>query len=533
MFGGTYDIRRSLLRVGLMISGLVLMDVLPPARAAVSRPNIVLIVADDLGFSDVGCYGGEIATPNLDRLAAEGLRMTQFYNCAVCNPSRAGIHTGLYPRFPAGGRLRQDVLLRDDMVTLAEVLRGAGYATAMSGKWHLPGHPMDCGFDEYYGVIAGAVDYFDPLRADPPGLDHRRGDSYFFSNREVIRQVPGDFYLTDALTQHAEQQLRQLAQADRPFFLHVAYTAPHYPLQARPQDIERYRGRYKDGYAAIRRRRFERLRETGLIRAEWSLPDPDRKLGPWRYDLEPQPWQDLADVSWETAKMEVYAAMVDVMDRGIGRLLSAIESSGAAQNTLVIFFSDNGGCASDALPQAYADFRRGIPAGSKDSYLLPGPGWATAQSSPFRRYKTSTYEGGISTPMIVRWPARIPRRGKSDAVGHVVDLMPTFVELAGAVYPSVRGIQTVRPMEGESLVPAWLSSRENERELGWYAYGSRAYRAGRWKAVWGVTGSNWELYNMDQDRTETRNVASSHPEVLRRLVAGWSEWAKRTELPAE
>lgn len=517
----------------LLAACVVQVGGIPKSWAAVSRPNIVLIVADDLGFSDVGCYGGEISTPNLDRLASEGLRMTQFYNCAVCNPSRAGILTGLFPRFPKGGLLRQDILIPEGAVTVAEVLRGAGYATALSGKWHLPGHPMDHGFDEYYGVIAGAVDYFDPLRPDPPGIDHRRGSSYFFSNREAVQKVPDDFYLTDALTQHAEAQIRKLAGDGRPFFLHVAYTAPHYPLQARPGDIAKYRGRYQKGYGAIRLQRYERLRELGLIRPEWPLPDPDRKLGPWRYDLEPQPWNEIADASWETAKMEVYAAMVDSMDRGIGRLLAAIDQTGIANETLVIFFSDNGGCASHSLPQEYESYRSGVPPGGRESYLLPGPGWATAQSSPFRRYKTSTYEGGITTPMIVRWPGRVAPGARTDAVGHVVDVMPTLVAVASAAYPSKRGAQVVPAMEGQSLIPGWQDLPVPERDLGWHAYGSRAFRSGKWKAVWSVTANKWELYDMQADRTETRDLAARSPDVLRRLVAGWTEWAKRTNLPAE
>lgn len=501
------------------------------AAPTASTPNIVLIVADDLGYSDLGSFGGEIATPNLDRLASEGLRMTQFYNCSVCNPTRAGFLTGLYPRFVPGGRLAQGVQLRDDMVTLAEVLRAAGYATAMTGKWHLPGHPLDRGFEEYYGVMTGAADYFNPLQEDPAWLNHRRGTGYFVHNRTPVEQVPADFYATDAFTDHAEQQIQALASGTRPFFLHVAYTAPHYPLQARAEDMARYRGRYRAGYEVLRRERHDRLRALGLVRPEWTLPDPDRRLTAWRYDLEPTPWSEVADRNFESARMEAYAAMVDRMDQGIGRLLKAIAAAGASSRTLVVFFSDNGGCASDPAPEEYAAFKRGVVPGGPGSYLLPGPGWATAQSSPFRRYKTSTYEGGITTPMIVRWPARIAAGGRSDAVGHVVDLMPTFAEAAGARYPETRGPTRVLPSEGKSLIPAWTTGVEAERDLGWYAYGSRAFRSGKWKAVWWVTKETWELYDMEADRTETHDLAAREPARLQMLVDRWTEWSERVEIP--
>ena len=502
----------------------------PQATAVASdRPNIVLIVADDLGFSDLGCYGGEIRTPHLDRLAKEGIRFTQFYNNAVCNVTRASMLTGLYPRF--GKRS----LLHGNMVTAAEVLRESGYATAMSGKWHLGGHPtrpIDRGFQEYYGVMIGAVNYFDPTLPDPPPMKHAGPPDPFVHNSTPVKSVPADYYATDAFADHAAAQIRKLSKEGRPFFLHLAFTAPHYPLQAPAEDIARYRGRYRDGYAALRKQRHQGLVELGLISKNWKLPAPDRKLGDWRYDLEPADWDAVADKEWESAKMEIYAAMVDRMDQGIGRVMAALKDSGADDNTLVLFFSDNGGCGSDSSAAAHKAFKEGKPAGGKDSYILCGPGWATAQSSPFRRFKTWTYEGGISTPMIVRWPGRIKPGVITSAVGHVVDLLPTFLDVSGATYPKQFAGNDILPMEGASLKPALLGRAEmDDRELGWSLYGSRAYRSGKWKIVWGVTAKRWELYNMEADRTETLDLAADHPDIVQRLTASWKTWAKRSEAP--
>lgn len=499
------------------------------SAATTSRPNIVLIVADDLGFSDLGCYGGEIRTPHLDQLASEGLRFTQFYNCAVCNATRAAMLTGAYPRF--GKRS----LLHGDMVTVAEVLKEAGYATAMSGKWHLGGYPtrpIDRGFSEYYGVMIGAVNYFDPTLPDPPPMKHAGPPEPFVHNGTTIKSVAAGYYATDAFTDHAVEQIRALSKEGRPFFLHLAYTAPHYPLQAPPEDIARYRGRYRDGYEALRKERYLGLLKLDLISDDWKLPNPDRKLGPWRYDIQPQSWGVLADAGWESAKMEVYAAMVDRMDQGVGRVLAELEESGVARNTMVVFFSDNGGCASASSAAAYDAYRNGIPSGSKETYILGGPGWATVQSSPFRRYKTWTYEGGISTPMIVRWPGKIKADSRTHAVGHVVDLMPTFLEVSGGRYPKQFGGNEILPMEGASLVPI-LSGGDHthERELGWYLYGSRAYRAGKWKIVWGVTAKRWELYDMEADRTETHDLAIDYPNIVRDLSSAWRNWAQRSEVP--
>ena len=512
----------------LILSVLLCSATLLQAGSNGNRPNIVLIVADDLGFSDLGCYGGEIKTPHLDRLAAQGVRFTQFYNCAVCNASRAAMLTGVHPRFGKGG------FLRSNMVTAAEVLRGAGYATAMSGKWHLGGHPtspIERGFQEYYGVMIGAVNYFDPNRPDPPGMKHSGPPLPFVHNAEPVKSVPADYYATDAFTDHAVAQIQSFARNQQPFFLHLAYTAPHYPLQARAEDIAKYRGRYREGYTVLREQRYRRLIELGLIARRCQLPVPDRKQSDWRYDVEPDAWADV-DQAWEAAKMEVYAAMVDRMDQGIGRVLAALKEAAVEDNTLVIFFSDNGGCGSRSSATAQQDFLAGKPAGDIDSYILGGPGWATVQSSPFRRYKTWTYEGGISTPMIVRWPGQVKSGSITRYVTHLVDLLPTFLEVSGAEYPRQFAGNATLPLEGKSLMPILRGEGvAAPRELGWQLYGSRAYRRGRWKIVWGVAATKWELYDMESDRTETHDLAAEQPNLVKKLSSQWREWASRSELP--
>jgi arylsulfatase A-like enzyme len=509
-----------------LLAFLCLLAGSPAAAEPSASPNIILIVADDLGFSDLGCYGGEIRTPHLDQLAAEGLRLTQFYNNAVCNITRAAMITGVNPRFGKGG------LLRPNMATMAELLRQAGYATAMSGKWHLGGHPtrpIDRGFNEYYGVMIGAVNYFDPTLPDPPPLKHAGPPEPFVHNGTPVKSVPKDYYATDAFVDHTVGQIRKLSAEKRPFFLHLAFTAPHYPLQAPAEDIARYRGRYRDGYGVLRQERYRRLLELGLLPKDTRLPAPDRKLGDWRYDLEPTEWAALPDKDWESAKMEVYAAMVDRLDQGIGRIMATLKESKIDDNTLIIFFSDNGGCGSNSSESAYKAYKEGQQIGGKDSYILCGPGWATAQSSPFRRFKTWTYEGGISTPMIARWPGRIKPATISHAVGHVVDLMPTFLEIAGLGYPKQFNGHELIPLEGESLTPILLGGAARpDREQGWYLYGSRAYRAGKWKVVWGVTAKRWELYDIEADRTETRDLAADFPAVVANLTAAWEKWAQRS-----
>ncbi len=524
------------------------------------RPNIVLIMCDDMGWSDIGCYGGEINTPNLDRLAAEGLRFTQFFNCAKCTTTRASLITGLYPRqghvqgqSPARGKGRNKAkgkskaknkakgkpkdkatdkakgepkarakpnrgLLRPNMVTLAEVLKAAGYQTALSGKWHLgskkPKRPIDRGFDEYYGLMDGCCNYFDPVQPDPKFKGGRVRT--FGHNDRLIKEFPDDYYTTDAFTDHAISTIRRFAKSDQPFFLHLCYTAPHYPLHAKPEDIARYRGKYMKGWDEVRRARLRRQREMGLIPPTWTPPERDPEATSWG-DAPHKEWQDL--------RMAVYAAMIDSMDQNIGRLIDTLKDVGAGENTLVFFLSDNGGCAEK--PGGEKPER--IP-GPREFYTTCGPGWAYAQNTPFRRFKTWMHEGGIATPLVAWWPRMIKPGRITRQVGHIIDFMPTFVELVGTEYPSRHGGQEILPCEGISLVPILEGkTRQGHDTLYWEFTGNRAVREGKWKLAWDKKVRRWELYDLVADRTETRDRAADFPERVKEMSAAWLSWAERTE----
>ena len=495
-------------------------------------PNIVLIMADDLGFSDLECYGGEIETPNLDRLAAEGLRFTQFYNCAVCRLSRASLMTGLHPRRAERGRL-----LHDNMTTLAEVARDAGYRTSLTGKWHFPVTkptdknrlPTRRGFDEYYGLAAGCCNYFNPAKPFPESYNGQ-GPEPFLNQELPVTTFPPDFYTTDAFTAHTVAQIEKFGGADdkSPFFLHLCYTAPHYPLHAKPENIAKYKGKYDDGYFAMRKKRQERLAELGLVDPQWKLSEPHPGLSKYRYDFAIAPWEQIADGPREKRRMEVYAAMVDSMDQGIGRVLDALDRTGVANNTLVMFLSDNGGCA------GYSVNNDAELPGSVDTFDYVAQGWGWAQNAPFRRYKTWTHEGGISTPMIARWPSVIESGSLTHQVGHVVDFMPTLLDVAGAEYPEKRNGVPVLPTDGLSLLPVLEGKeRASHKSLSWYLYGNRAVRQGKWKLVWGSNVGKWELFDLELDRTETDDLAVRYPERVKQMQADWFRWAKKTGAPVK
>ena len=338
---------------------------------------------------------------------------------------------------------------------------------------------------------------------------------------------------------HCLRTIRRFADGGDPFFVHVCYTAPHFPLHAKPEDITRYKGRYKQGYFRLREQRYERQLKLGILDPRWKLSPVDHQLGPFRYDYEITPWEQLEDQALEQRRMEVYAAMVDCLDQGVGRILDTLEEAGVAQDTLVLFLSDNGGCASYP-PYSDKEARAGHaaynknPPGGVDTYDFCGPGWGWAQCAPFRRYKVWTYEGGIATPCIARWPGVIKAGSLTPQVGHVVDLMPTLVELSGAAYPRQREANAVLATEGLSLLPVLRGEqRAGHETLCWYLYGNRAVRQGRWKLVWGVTAGQWELYDMRDDRTETTNLAERYPQRVAGLKEAWHEWAERTEVPLE
>ena len=478
--------------------------------ATAGRPNIVLIMCDDLGWSDIGCYGGEIDTPNLDRLAASGMRFTQFYNNAKCTTTRASILTGLYPR-PRGG------LLKRNMVTLGEALRTAGYRTALSGKWHLgrdqATHPSHRGFDEFYGLLDGACNFFNPTRPDP---DYKGGRVRAFGrNLERIEEFPDGFYTTDAFTDHAIETIEAFHGQGGPFFLHLCYTAPHYPLHAKPQDIAKYRGAYRKGWDALRAERFARQRRMGLIDSTWRLTGDDSRAYAWAS----------ADQDFEDLRMSVYAAMVDSMDQNIGRLIAALERIGEFENTCVLFLSDNGGCAEEPGGRDPAVRRPG----PEDDYVAVGPSWGWAQNAPFKRYKTWTHEGGVCTPFIAHWPGRVEPASICRAPGHIIDIMPTLLAIAGGDYPARHAGADVLPVEGKSLLPLLEGRpREPHEHLFWEWNGCAAVRSGKWKAVWDKLVRRWELYDLDADRTETRDLAEEFPERVAAMANAYGDWADAT-----
>lgn len=492
-----------------------LLSVCLLAGAAVAqnppRPNIVLIMCDDMGYSDLSCYGGEIRTPNIDRLAEEGLRFTQFYNCAKCTTTRASLITGLHPRQGRGG------LLRGDMVTIAEALKPAGYQTSLSGKWHLgssqPRRPIDRGFDEYYGLMDGCCNYFNPVQRDPPYKGGRV--RVFGHNDRLITEFPHDYYTTDAFSDHAAETIRRFAATGKPFFVHVCYTAPHYPLHAKPADIAKYKGKYAMGWYELRRQRHRRQLEMGLLDPNWKLAPEDSRVGPWEDVKNNQLWE---------LRMAVYAAMIDSMDQGIGRIMDAVHEAGVEKNTVVMFLSDNGGCAE--LPEG-PDFPH--PAGPKEYYTSVGPGWGWAQNTPFRRYKSWVHEGGIATPLVVWWPGVVKPNTITHQVGHVIDFMPTCLELAGACYPETSAGNQIIPLEGKSLVPIFKGrKRQPHQTLCWYWAGNRAVRQGKWKLVWDKSVGKWELYDLEADRTELDDLAERQAERVEQMSEVWFAWAEGT-----
>ncbi|HVE42387.1 MAG TPA: arylsulfatase [Planctomycetota bacterium] len=502
----------------------------PPVPASAgSRPNIVVVLADDMGFSDLGCYGSEISTPNIDRLARQGLRFTQFYNAARCCPSRASLLTGLYPHEAGVGHMVADRktpsyqgYLNDRCVTLAEALRPQGYQTLMAGKWHVgnerPHWPVDRGFDNSVALIGSGRHYF----MVPPGRILARDDRPF-------TPPANDFYLTDFLTTSALELLDQAGRGQKPFLLYMAYTAPHWPLHAKPEDVEHYRDTYKEGWDVLRERRHRRMIQEGIVDANWPLAPRDPRV---------PAWQDCADKDWEAQRMAVYAAQVECLDRGVGRIVAKLRDLGKLENTLILVLSDNGGCSEDItgqdrwqeddIPKKTADGRPirigNIPSivpGPPDTFASYGIEWANVSNTPFRLFKSWIHEGGISTPLIAHWPAVIKRPGLVHAPGHLIDLMPTCLELAGA---EQRGSL---PLEGRSLVPLLRGDKApKDREFFWEHEGNRAIRNGRWKLV-AVNKEAWELYDLEADRTELRNRAKDEPQRVRDMIVRYDAWAQR------
>ncbi len=535
-----------------------------PAAEA-KRPNVVILLSDDMGFSDIGCYGGEIRTPNLDALAENGLRFTQFYNTARCCPTRASLLTGLYPHQAGVGHMMADQGhdgYRGDLnrrcVTLAEALKPAGYAAYAVGKWHVTkavqpvgpkdNWPLQRGLERFYGTIGGAGSYYDPSSLVR--------DNTMISAYADPEYRPKTFYYTDAIRDHAVRFLAEHVKAhkDKPFLLYVAFTVAHWPMHALPEDVARYKGKYDDGYQPVREARFKRAAKLGVIDARQRLGPPAVK------------WDEVKDKKREAACMEVYAAMVDRMDQAVGGIVAELRRTGQLDNTLVLYLQDNGGCAEPmgrnrtkghpsgprldkpSLPPLKPDFlqtgsvplqtRDGYPVrqgpdvypGPYDTYVAYGRGWASVSNTPFREYKHWVHEGGISTPLIAHWPEGITKERRGQLVrdpGHLIDVMATCADVAGAKYPeSYKGVN-IQPMEGVSLAPAFAGKPVARKEpLFWEHEGNKAARFDDWKLVAKHEGE-WELYDLDADRTERRDLAKKRPSKVKVLAAKWDEWAKR------
>ncbi len=491
-----------------------------------TRPNIVLIMADDLGYSDIGCYGGEIPTPNLDRLAADGLRFSQFHNCALCGPSRAALMTGLQPH--QVGVSGWTGLLNDRCVTAFELLKRAGYATYAVGRldmttaenWHNPTNIAHC-VDRFLGSTGhtGPGHYFEAVRDCPFWLD---GQPF---------TPPDGAYKTDLITDYAVEFLAEAATKSKPFFLYVAQYAPHWPLHAKPRDMARYRDLYRNlGWDEARARRYQRLVELGLI-------DKDCRLSP--RDPRVPAWADAPHRDWEADRMAAYAAQVASLDQSVGRILDALRRANALTNTLILFLSDNGASDQelthpldkpgttwrlDGTPTKVGNKPTHAP-GSPDTFVTGGPPWANVSNTPFRQHKSTNYEGGIATPLIACWPRVIKQAGEiTHELGHITDIMATCLDVAGVAYPTEFKGRKVLPPAGRSLLPVLKGGKcDGQRAMFWATSGCRAARMGRWKLV-AAKNKPWELYDMTADRTELNDLADVHPDRVASMAKAFERW---------
>jgi arylsulfatase len=506
---------------------LILLATLAIGAPQPTKPNILVILVDDMGFSDLGCYGSEVPTPNLDALAAGGVRFTQFYNTARCSTSRAALMTGLYPHQAGMGFL--DGLrkpesqgtygrLHDRCVTMAEVLGASGYHTSIVGKWHLGQQngtpPWERGFQRTATTQFGEM-YF-PSERSPEATK-----SVYLDGRKVSSASPevgaGEWYSTFMFTDWALKFVDDAKAQSKPFFLYFAHGAPHFPLKAPADMIAKYRGKYKAGWDKLREERHRRQIEMGIVDAKWPLSPRPPDVPAW--DGLSAAEQDRFDNI-----MAVYAAMIDCMDQSVGRMVAGLKERGMLDNTLILFMSDNGGNA-ESGPQGIT---QGEPLGGPDSRVFLGMSWATLNNTPFRRYKHFTHEGGIATPLLAHWPAgiHVERNGKLDhQPSHLVDIMATAVDVTGALYPAEFKGHRILPMEGISLLPAFKGQPLHRvKPIFWEHEGNRAIRSGAWKLVMKFKGE-WELYHIPNDRTEQHNVIQDKPDIVRMLTRQWNDWA--------
>lgn len=529
------------------------------------KPNIIVILTDDMGYSDIGCFGSEIRTPNIDKLASKGLRFTQFYNTARCSPSRAALLTGLYPHQAGMGHLSSDNYptipgyvddLSKNAVTMAEVFGKAGYATYMTGKWHLTKNlsdkgdksnwPIQRGFQRFFGTLNGSGSYYDP--------------GTLTSNNTFI--APGkNFYYTNAISDTAVKYIKENPK-EKPFFFYIAYTAAHWPLHAPESEIQKYKGVFDKGWDELREQRFNKLKKAGIISANCVLTPRGVEIPEWK----DEPLKD-----WQIRRMQVYAAMVDVMDQGIGKIITALEQKGILDNTIIFYMQDNGGCAEtqgtdqpEVLPTAeqatlkpfsydsiftgkkplYSRDGRwvrngiGVMPGDANTFTTYGKEWANVSNTPYRLYKHWTHEGGIATPLVIHWPKGITKKGEiRNQPGHLIDIMATCLAITGIEYPSTFNGNAIKPFEGKNLVPAFTNLPIERKYIFWEHEGNRAIRTGNWKLVSTATNpkkftaadeNKWELYDLEKDPSEMNNLAAKFPDKVKELAQLWEQEAIRT-----
>lgn len=522
------------------------------------KTNIILILADDLGFSDLGCYGGEINTPNLDWLASQGIRMNSFYNASRCCPTRASLLTGLYPHTAGIGNMTTDQkqpgyrgTLTANAVTIAQVLQNSGYQTGMLGKWHVSetqafpnkedqlhwldhkiqdkdfadtlSYPTHKGFQKYYGNIWGVVDFFDPFS--------------LVNGTKPVKNVPNNFYYTNALGDSSVSYINDFTSRKMPFFMYLAFTAPHWPLQALERDIAKYQNTYKKGWRYIREQRYQKMIKLGLI-------DP-KKVPLSEFMYSEKDWSTNKDSAWDARAMAVHAAMVDCLDQNVGKLIKALKQAGELDNTLIMFLSDNG--ASPERPEVFGPgydrsgttregekisfpVAKDILPGGQNTHAGIGAEWANVSCTPFRYWKAKEHEGGISTPFIAFWPEKIKAANSvNDVPAHIIDVMSTCLDIAGAKYPDTFSGTKISPTPGKSLMPVFTGKLKTQLhdELFWEHNGAAALRQGDWKIVRVDGKSKWELYNLKTDRSETQNLESKYPEKIENMQSRWNELARQ------
>jgi len=549
MMNTTFEILKSKTMVNFVKTLFIILVLILSGCEVKEKPNIMIIMVDDMGYSDPGCYGGEIQTPNIDYLAEEGVRLTNFYNCSRCCPSRASLLTGQY-QHNVGLTFNGESLTKN-CVTIAEVLKEAGYQTGMTGKWHLSKtvvkqekteqldwlanringgdfadintYPCNRGFDEHFGVIWGVVNYFNPF-----SLVH---------NEEPVKNIPEDFYMTDYVTDKTLDLIDKFSKKEQPFFMYVAHTAPHWPLHALPEDIDKYKGKYNSGWDELRKNRYSRMIDMGIFDKE-STPKAENTSG--------LKWDSIENKEWEAAHMEVHAAMVDHVDQGVGKILNKLKAIGELDNTVIFFMSDNGASPERVIKAGYDR-----PAYTRDStriyyvndgYARPGgettmaglgKGWAGAVNTPFRYWKATEYHGGNATPFIIYWPkGLVLKKGSINKteLAHVMDIMPTCLDIAGTEYPNTYHGNKIDPLDGRSLLPFIKGTKRKGYDvMFWEHEGNKAVRKGSWKLV-ALKGGKWKLYDLSKDISETDDLSSQYPDQVEEMQKLYNSWAAKMKL---